>query len=176
MSENPISSVFHHYCYMATKENKDKFWQLWDIMFDWYRVNKTETVLPSLMLQFEVMRPDLLNDWEVAETAGEHVNKLLSILPAEGLPYLPRLICRIGFKNLMPECLRYIDKSLLRKSSTDRTVMRQWQDAIEDLYDDAKKRDAIKRDEELRSAYVVILNGLISNGSAIAYMIRDYYI
>ena len=76
----------------------------------------------------------------------------------------------------MPECLRYIDKALLRKSSTDRTEMRQWQDAIEDLYDDAKKRDAIKRDEELRSAYVVILNGLISNGSAIAYMIRDYYI
>lgn len=176
MSENPISSVFHHYCYMATKENKDKFWQLWDIMFEWYRVNKTETVLPSLMLQFEVMRPDLLNDWEVTETAGEHVNNLLSILPAEGLPYLPRLICRIGFKNLMPECLRYIDKALLRKSSTDRTEMRQWQDAIEDLYDDAKKRDAIKRDEELRSAYVVILNGLISNGSAIAYMIRDYYI
>ena len=54
--------------------------------------------------------------------------------------------------------------------------MRRWQNAIEDLYDDAKKRDAIRRDDELRAAYVEILNGLISNGSAIAYMIRDYYI
>ena len=76
----------------------------------------------------------------------------------------------------MPECLRYIDKDLLRRSASDKRFMRSWQDAIEDLYDDAKIRDTIKRDEELRVAYVVILNGLISNGSAIAYMIRDYYI
>ena len=176
MSENPISSVFHHYCYVATKENKDKFWQLWNIMFEWYRENKTEAVLPSLMLKFEVMRPDLLNDWEVTEAAGEHINKLLDILPAEGLSYLPRLVCRVGFKSFMPECLRHIDKGLLHQSATDRKRMRLWQDAAEDLYDDAKSRDAIKRDKELCDAYVVVLNGLISNGSAIAYMIRDYYI
>lgn len=54
--------------------------------------------------------------------------------------------------------------------------MIRWQNAVEDLYDDAKTRDAIRRDDALRVAYVEVLNGLISNGSAIAYLIRDYYI
>lgn len=176
MSENPITSVFSHYCYVATKENREKFWALWEVMFAWYKENKTGAVLPSLMLNFELMRVDLLNDWEVMEGSGEHVNKLLRELTSEGLPYLSRLVCRTGFKSLMPESLRYIDKELLRASAMDRKSLRHWQDAVEDLYDDAKTRDTIKRDKELCTAYVVVLNGLISNGSAIAYMIRDYYV
>ena len=176
MSESPITSVFSHYCYVATKENREKFWALWEVMFAWYKENKTGAVLPSLMLNFELMRVDLLNDWEVMEGSGEHVNKLLRELTSEGLPYLSRLVCRTGFKSLMPESLRCIDKELLRVSAMDRKTMRHWQDAVEDLYDDAKTRDAIKRDKELCAAYVVVLNGLISNGSAIAYMIRDYYV
>jgi hypothetical protein len=54
--------------------------------------------------------------------------------------------------------------------------MIRWQNAVEDLYDNANTRDLIRRDDKLREAYVEILNGLISNGSAIAYLIRDYYI
>ena len=54
--------------------------------------------------------------------------------------------------------------------------MIRWQNAVEDLYDDAKTRDAIRRDDALRVAYVEVLNGLISHGSAIAYLLRDYYI
>ena len=134
------------------------------------------SLLASLMLNFELMRVDLLNDWEVMEGSGEHVNKLLRELTSEGLPYLSRLVCRTGFKSLMPESLRYIDKELLRASAMDRKSLRHWQDAVEDLYDDAKTRDTIKRDKELCTAFVVVLNGLISNGSAIAYMIRDYYV
>ncbi len=176
MSEDPISSVFNHYAYLATKENKESFWQLWEIVFEWYKVNETDAVLPSLMLNFEIMRIDLLNDWDVIEGSEGHLYKFLNIMPYEGLPYLSRLVCRTGFNCLMPECLRYIDKDILRESAADRDYMRRWQDAVEDLYDDAKTRDAIKRDKELRSAYMVILNGLISNGSAIAYMIREYYI
>ncbi len=76
----------------------------------------------------------------------------------------------------MPECLRYINKDLLRESAADKHVMRSWQDAVEDLYDNAKTRYTIKRDDDLRAAYGEILKGLISNGSAIAYIIRDYYI
>ena len=76
----------------------------------------------------------------------------------------------------MPDCLRHIDKAILRQSSRDRRLMIRWQNAVEDLYDDAKTRDSIRRDDALRVAYVEILNGLISNGSAIAYLIRDYYI
>lgn len=174
-SENPISLVFNHYCYIANKENKDNFWQLWEIMFEWYRTNKNEAVLPSLMLYFELMRIDLLNDWEVMDGSGVHINKFLKTLPFEGAPYLSRLVCRTGYKNLMPDCLRYVDKDVLRKSATGRDYMRHWQDAAEDLYDDAKLRDTIKRDNELRTAYVMVLNGLVSNGSAIAYMIREYY-
>ncbi len=176
ISENPIASIFNHFCYVATKENKDDFWKLWEIMFEWYKAKHAEAVLSSLMLHFELLRPNLLNNWEVMDESAEHINKLLSILPLEGLPYLSRLVCRVGFKSLMPECLRYIDNVLLRKSAAEKNDSRRWQDAIEDLYDDAKTRDAIKRDEQLRVAYVEVLNGLISNGSAIAYMIRDYYI
>lgn len=145
-------------------------------MFEWYKVNHTQDVLSALMLNFNMLRPALLDNWEVMEVAGEHVNKLLRIMPREGVQYLSRLVCNIGFNILMPDCLRYIDNDLLRKSARERSIMRRWQNAIEDLYDDAKKRDAIRRDDELRAAYVEILNGLISNGSAIAYMIRDYYI
>ena len=174
--ENRISSVFNHFCYVATKDNKEKFWQLWELMFEWYKVNHTQDVLSALMLNFNILRPALLDNWEVMEGAGEHMNKLLRIMPREGVQYLSRLVCNIGFNILMPDCLRYIDKDLLRKSARERSFMRRWQNAIEDLYDDAKKRDAIRRDDELRAAYVEILNGLISNGSAIAYMIRDYYI
>lgn len=54
--------------------------------------------------------------------------------------------------------------------------MIRWQNSVEDLYDDAKTRDVIRRDDTLRAAYLEVLNGLISNGSAIAYLIRDYYI
>ena len=174
--ENPISSVFNHFCYVARKDNKEKFWQLWELMFEWYKVIPTQDVLSALMLNFNMQRPELLDNWEVMEGAEMHVNKLLRILPREGVPYLSRLICNIGFNNLMPDCLRNIDRELLQKSARERRIMRRWQNAIEDLYDDAKKRDAIRRDDELRAAYVEILNGLISNGSAIAYMIRDYYI
>ncbi len=176
MSEDPISSVFNHYSYVATKENKENFWRLWEIMFEWYKANRTDVVLPSLMLNFELMRIDLLNDWDLMVGSGVHLYKLLNILPLKGVPYLSRLVCRTGFKSLMPECLRYLDKDILRESAANREVMRRWQDAVEDLYDDAKTRDAIKRDNELRTAYVVILDGLITNGSAIAYMIRDYYL
>ena len=54
--------------------------------------------------------------------------------------------------------------------------MIRWQNAVEDLYDDARTRETIRRDDALRASYVEVLNGLISNGSAIAYLIRDYYI
>lgn len=175
-SESPIGTVFNHYCYMATSANKDNFWQLWNIMFEWYRKNNAKEVLPSLMFSFDVMRPNLLDDWDVMEGENEHIYKLLHILPPEGVIYLPWLVCRIGFKWLMPDCLRHIDVAILRRSSRDRHSMIRWQNAVEDLYDDAKTRDWIRRDNSLRVAYVEILNGLISNGSAIAYLIRDYYI
>ena len=176
MGSNPISAVFNHFYYLATKENKDKFWQLWEIMFEWYEENKTEIVLRALMLNFELMKSDLLDNWEVMNGYGVYINKLLKKLTSEGLPYLPQLVCRTGFKNIMPESLRYINKDLLCHSAADRRFMRHWQDAVEDLYDDAQSRETIKRDNELSSAYVAILNKLVSNGSAIAYMIRDYYI
>lgn len=174
--KGPIDSVFNHYCYMATVENKDDFWQLWEIMFEWYRKNKSKEVIPSLMLSFDLMKPDLLNNWEVMDGSNEHINKLLRILPPEGISYVSRLFCKVGFKWLMPDCLRHLDKDMLRISASDSQSMRRWQDAVEDLYDDAKTRDLIRRDDTLRSAYVEVLNGLISNGSAIAYLIRDYYI
>lgn len=174
--ESPIGSVFNHYCYMATSANKDYFWQLWEIMFEWYKKNQATDVLPSLMLSFDMMRPSLLEDWEIVNGANEHIYKLLHMLPQEGVSYLPWLVCKIGFRWLMPDCLRHIDKAILRQSSRDRHSMIRWQNAVEDLYDDAKTRDAIRRDDALRAAYVEILNGLIFNGSAIAYLIRDYYI
>lgn len=174
--ESPIGSVFNHYCYMATPANKNCFWQLWEIMFEWYKNNNATEVLPSLMLSFDVMKPSLLEDWEIVNGANEHIYKLLHILPQEGVSYLPWLVCKIGFRWLMPDCLRHIDKAILRQSSRDRHSMIRWQNAVEDLYDDAKTRDAIRKNDALRAAYVEILNGLISNGSAIAYLIRDYYI
>lgn len=174
--ESPVGSVFNYYCYMATSANKRNFWQLWEIMFEWYKQTKSKEVLPSLMLGFDLMKPDLLENWEVVDGANEHIYKLLHILPQGGLTYLPRLICKIGFKWLMPVCLKHIDKAILRESSRDRHSMIRWQNAVEDLYDNANTRDLIRRDDKLREAYVEILNGLISNGSAIAYLIRDYYI
>lgn len=145
-------------------------------MFEWYKKNNATEVLPSLMLSFDVMKPSLLEDWEIANGANEHIYKLLQILPQEGVSYLPWLVCKIGFRWLMPDCLRHIDKAILRQSSRDRHSMIRWQNAVEDLYDDAKTREAIRKNDALRAAYVEILNGLISNGSAIAYLIRDYYI
>lgn len=175
--ESPIGSVFNHYCYMATSANKVYFWQLWEIMFEWYKKNNNaKDLLPSLMLSFDVMGPNLLDNWEVMEGANEHVYKLLHLLPQEGISYLPWLVCRIGFKWLIPVCLKHINIAILRQSSRDRHSMIPWQNAVEDLYDDTKTRDTIRRDYYLRAAYVEILNGLISNGSAIAYLIRDYYI
>lgn len=174
--ESPIGSIFNHYYYMVTPTNKDSFWQLWEIMFEWYKKNNAMEVLPSLMLSFDVMKPSLLENWEIVNGANEHIYKLLHILPQEGVSYLPWLVCKIGFRWLMPDCLRHIDKAILRQSSRDRRLMIRWQNAVEDLYDDAKTRDAIRRDDALRVAYVEVLNGLISNGSAIAYLIRDYYI
>ena len=174
--ESPIGSVFNHYCYMTTPANKDHFWQLWEIMFEWYKKNNVTELIPSLMLSFEVLKPSLLEDWEIVNGANGHINKLLRILPQEGVSYLPWLVCKIGFKSLMPECLRHIDKAILRRSSRDRHSMIRWQNTVEDLYNDAKTRDAIRRDDSLRSAYMEVLDGLISNGSAIAYLIRDYYI
>ena len=174
--ESPISSVFNHYYYMVTAVNKTNFWQLWEIMFEWYKKNNTTEILPSLMLSFNVMKPNLLENWEVVNGANEHIYKLLQILPQEGTSYLPWLVCKIGFKWLMPDCLKHIDKAILRQSSRDRHSMLQWQNTVEDLYDNPKTRDTIHRDDALRAAYVEILNGLISNGSAIAYLIRDYYI
>ena len=174
--ESPVGSIFNHYCYIATSANKRNFWQLWKIMFEWYKQTKSKEVLPSLMLNFDLMKPDLLENWEVVDGANEHIYKLLHILPQGGLAYLPWLICKIGFKWLMPVCLKHIDKAILRQSSRDRHSMIRWQNAVEDLYDNANTRDLIRRDDKLREAYVEILNGLISNGSAIAYLIRDYYI
>lgn len=173
---SPIGSVFNHYCYMATLANKDHFWQLWEFMLEWYKNNNAMEVIPFLMLSFDVMKPSLLEDWEIVNGANEHIYKLLHILPQEGVSYLPWLVCKIGFRWLMPDCLRHIDKAILRQSSRDRHSMIRWQNAVEDLYDDPKIRDTIRRDDALRAAYVEILNGLISNGSAIAYLIRDYYI
>lgn len=174
--ESPIGSVFEHYCYMATNANKDDFWKLWEIMFDWYKQNKSREVLPSLMLTFNITRSNLLENWDVLDGANEHINKLLKILPQDGISYLPWLVCKIGFKWLMPDCLRFIDRTILRQSASDKNSLIRWQNAVEDLYDDAKTRDRIRRDDTLRAAYVEVLNGLISNGSAIAYLIRDYYI
>ena len=174
--ESPVGSVFNHYCYMATSANKSNFWQLWEIMFEWYKQAKSKEVLPSLMLEFDSTRRSLLEDWEVVDGSNDHIYKLLHVLPKEGLAYLPWLICKIGFKWLMPDCLKHIDRAILRQSSSDRHSMTRWQNAVEDLYYNANTRDLIRRDDKLRDAYVEILNGLISNGSAIAYLIRDYYI
>ncbi len=174
--ESPVGAVFNHYCYMATSANKANFWQLWEIMFEWYKQTKSKEVLPSLMLGFDLMKPSLLEDWEVVDGENEHIYKLLHILPQESVSYLPLLVCKIGFRWLMPDCLRHIDINILHLSSRDRDSMILWQNAMEDLYDDAKARDLIRRDNTLRKAYIEVLNGLISNGSAIAYLIRDYYI
>lgn len=174
--ESPIGLVFNHYCYMVTQANKDYFWQLWEIMFEWYKKNNATDVLPSLMLNFDIMRPSLLEDWEIVNGSNKHIYKLFHMLPQDGVSYLPWLVCKIGFRWLMPDCLRHIDKAILRQSSSDRHSKIQWQNAVEDLYEDANTRDAIRKDDVLRAAYVEVLNGLISKGSAIAYLIRDYYI
>lgn len=174
--DNLISSVFNNYCYLATAKNKDLFWQLWEIMFEWYKANNSKEVLPSVMINFNLMRIDLLDNWEVLEGSRDHLNKLLAILPPEGTPYLTRLVCKFGFNSLMPESLRYINADVLRKAIIESRELCLWQNAAEDLYDDAKTRDLIRRDEKLRVAYVELLNSLINRGSAIAYMIRDYYI
>ena len=76
-----IGSVFNHYCYMATSANKVNSWQLWEIMFEWYKKNNANEVLPSLMLSYDVMKPSLLEDWEVVDGANKHIYKLLHILP-----------------------------------------------------------------------------------------------
>lgn len=174
--DNPIASVFNHYCYIATTSNKEDFWQLWELMFEWYQKNNTKGVLPVLMLGFDLNNPGLLENWEVMDGSDVYINKLLRILPSEGLPFMSRLICKVGFKYLMPNSLRYIKKDTLITAARDRRYIMLWQNAVEDLYDDAKTRDEIRRDNTLRAAYMEILNGLINNGSAIAYVIRDYYI
>ena len=75
----------------------------------------------------------------------------------------------------------YNDEQLTEKTYE---LLKDLLDNLSDLYsisdmiidNETYRRDAIRRDDALRVAYVEVLNGLISNGSAIAYLIRDYYI
>lgn len=175
-NNNPVSNVYTHFCYLVTKENRDKFWELWTIMFEWYKSHRSSIVLSALLFHFELMRLDLLNNWEVIEGAHEYINKLLDEIEDDGQNLLPRLLCRIGYKELLPESFRYINRNVLKSSSRDSNNFVLWENAVEDLYDDSKLREVIRNDDALRIAYVEILNGLISNGSAISYIIRDYYI
>ena len=175
-NNNPVSNVYTHFCYLVTKDNREKFWELWTIMFEWYKINRSSIVLSVLLFHFELMKLDLLNNWEVIEGAREHINKLLIELDDDEQNLLPRLLCRIGFKELLPESLRHININILRKSSRKMNNFVLWENAVEDLYDDSKQREIIRNDDTLKAAYVEILNGLISNGSAISYIIRDYYI
>lgn len=174
--DNPVSNVFQHFSYLALKDNKTNFWQLWEIMFEWYQQHDSSIVLSALMLHFEIMRYDLLNDWEVLEDSKSHISKLLIALKDDCNNLLPNLLCRMGYKELLPDCLRLIDIKVLKQSSCNPQNFINWQNAVEDLYDDPATREEIRNNPVLRSAYVEILNALISNGSAIAYIIRDYYI
>lgn len=175
-NDNPVSNVYTHFCYLVTKENRDKLWELWMVMFEWYKVHRSPIVLSALLFHFELMRLDLLNNWEVIEGGREYINKLLIELEDDEQNLLPRLLCRIGFKELLPESLRHINLNILHKSSREMNNFVLWENAVEDLYDDSILREIIRNDDTLKAAYVEILNGLISNGSAISYIIRDYYI
>lgn len=174
--DNPVSNVFQHFSYIALKDNKTNFWQLWEIMFEWYQQHDSSILLSALMLHFEIMRYDLLNDWEVLEGAKIHISKLLIALKADCNNLLPNLLCRMGYKELLPDSLRLVDINVLKQSSFNPQNFINWQNAVEDLYDDPASREVIRNNPVLRSAYVEVLNALISNGSAIAYIIRDYYI
>lgn len=174
--DNPVSNVFQHFSYLALKDNKANFWQLWEIMFEWYQQHDSPILLSALMLHFEIMRYDLLNDWEVLEGAKIHISKLLIALKADCNNLLPNLLCRMGYKELLPDSLRLVDINVLKQSSFNPQNFINWQNAVEDLYDDPASREEIRNNPVLRSAYVEVLNALISNGSAIAYIIRDYYI
>lgn len=175
-NDNPVSNVYTHFCYLVTKENRDKLWELWMVMFEWYKVHRSPIVLSALLFHFELMRLDLLNNWEVIEGGREYINKLLIELEDDEQNLLPRLLCRIGFKELLPESLRHINLNILHNSSREMNNFVLWENAVEDLYDDSILREIIRNDDTLKAAYVEILNGLISNGSAISYIIRDYYI
>lgn len=175
-SNNPVTNVFVHFSYLATKDNRDNFWRLWTILFDWFKIHQSQIVLSALLFHFELMRTDLLNNWEVINGAQNSIAKLLVELEDDRYNLLPRLLCRTGFNELLPESLRYIKTDILRDSSRDSQNFVLWENAIEDMYDDSRLREIIRNDDSLRDAYVEILNGLISNGSAISYIIRDYYI
>lgn len=173
---SPITNIFSHYCYLVRKENKDKFWELWEIMLEWYKLHKAPIVLSALLLDFKLMNPKLLNNWEVIKDEKEHINKILAELNNDTQNLIPKLLCRIGFNELLPDSLRYIDRNILKQSSNNPNNYVIWENAVEDLYDNSIQRDVIRNDQTLTKAYVEILNGLINNGSAIAYIIRDYYI
>jgi len=174
--DNPVSNVFQHFSYLALKDNKTNFWQLWEIMFEWYQQHESSILLSALMLHFEIIRYDLLNDWEVLEGAKSHISKLLIALKDDYNNLLPNLLCRMGYNELLPDSLRLIDIHVLKQSSCNPQNLINWQNSVEDLYDDPASREEIRNNPVLRSAYVEVLNALISNGSAIAYIIRDYYI
>jgi hypothetical protein len=173
---NPISNIFSHYSYLVHNENKNQFWELWEIMLEWYKTNRSPIILSALLLHFELMRSDLLNNWEVLDGAKEHINKILVELSNDAQNLIPRLLCRIGFNELLPDSLRFVDRKILEQSSNNPDNYVIWENAIEDLYDNSVQREAIRNDQTLASAYLEILNGLVNNGSAIAYIIRDYYI
>ena len=174
--DNTINTVFTHFCYVAKAENKSQFWELWEIILDWWNQHHNKVVLSALMLRFELMQPSLMDNWAVLDGAKIHINKLLPLLRDDAEELLPSLVCKMGFNELLPDSLRYINLELLRTSSRNIRNIKKWQDAIEDLYEDTRLRDFIRNDSKLKKAFGVILDGLISNGSAIAYIIRDYYI
>jgi hypothetical protein len=174
--DNPISNVFAHCSYLVNKDNCDKFWELWEIIFEWYKLRQSTIVLPALLLRFEFLDPNVPDDLIIMNGSKSHIVKVLRELKSDELNLIPRLLCKMGFKELLPYCLRYIDIEILKESSRNSKNFVTWQNAVEDLYDDPTFRDVIRNDRALRSAFVEIMNGLIYNGSAISYIIRDYYI
>lgn len=127
-------------------------------------------------MHFEFTRSGVLNNWEVLDGAKEHFNKLLITFKDDRYNLIPDLVCMKGFKEMLPEVLRFIDIDVLKNSVSNPKNFNIWQYSVEDLYEDSKAREEIRNNPMLSCAFVEILNALISNGSAIAYIIRDYYI
>ena len=167
---NVDKKVYHYKGEIILNETYNRFWFLWEYLFEKIKESKTEYFVDLLLLSLE-WNEDAIH-WRPLEHRKEFYNKVVNEFGDNNIKILIHVFSTIGENTFLPYGIKTLVEILKRNNvelyqltspSAIRLVKRLYLNNI----------TTIKRNKSLMNDYIFILDNMVDYGISEAYFIRE---
>lgn len=152
----------------------DRFWQLWNCLLSFSKDKNTRLFSEALMFKQGNMSDYKISGWSVPIDKRRDIIDCAIFL--ENPLLTVRMVCKYGMETLLPHILPCIENLLINNTRQLSDCQIYLEQIASKLFCDNKKRIIVKSTKMYSDSFIGILNHLIDDGSAKAFIIRDDFI